>query len=145
MQADSVSSTSPNPEALGKSTPGRGYVVVIYGLYIGSIMAVVTAPIGAVIAYWRLGRSAAWLDTHLLFQLLTFWIGVLAIAAGLVLWRISGALNLAPIYAWAFGYLFFTIAIGWLMGRCGVGIHRLMANRPIDAPKSWLFGLGKRS
>ena len=25
----------------GKNTPGRGYVVVIYGLYIGSIMAVI--------------------------------------------------------------------------------------------------------
>lgn len=142
MQVDLSQSTPANTEELGKSTPGRGYVVVIYGLYIGSIMAVITAPIGAVIAHLRLGRSAAWLDTHFLFQLRTFWIGVLAMASGLLLWRVSGVIALAPIYAWAFGYLFFTVAIAWMMGRCGVGIHRLMANRPIEAPKSWLFGLG---
>lgn len=143
MQVDSPPSTSNNAEELGKNTPGRGYVVVIYGLYIGSIMAVVTAPIGALIAHLRLGRSAAWLDSHLLFQLRTFWLGVLAIIVGLALWQISGALDLAPLYAWSFGYLFFTIAIAWMMGRCGVGVHRLMSNRPINAPKSWLFGLGK--
>jgi len=145
MQADLVPLTSNGAEQLGKNTPGRGYVVVIYGLYIASIMAVVTAPIGAVIAHIRLGRSAAWLDTHLLFQLHTFWLGVLGLAIGLLLWRTSGMLDLAPIYAWSFGYLFFTIAIAWMMGRCGVGIHRLMTNRPITAPKSWLFGLGKRA
>lgn len=144
MQVDSSQSTPTNTEELGKSTPGRGYVVVIYGLYIGSIMAVVTAPIGAAIAHLRLGRSAAWLDTHLQFQIRTFWLGILAIIVGLALWRVSGAIDLAPIYAWSFGYLFFTLAIAWMMGRCGVGIHRLMANSPIDAPKSWLFGIGKR-
>lgn len=145
MQEDLTPSTFNNAEDLGKNTPGRGYVVVIYGLYISSIMAVVTAPIGAAIAHLRLGRSAAWLDTHLIFQLHTFWIGVLAITTSLLLWRVSGSIDLSPIYAWSFGYLFFTIAIAWMMGRCGVGIHRLMANRPIDRPKSWLFGLGKGS
>ena len=44
-----------------KSEPGRGYVVVIYGLYIGSIIALVTAPLGALVAHYRLGRGAAWL------------------------------------------------------------------------------------
>lgn len=145
MQVDLAPSAPTSSEELGKSTPGRGYVVVIYGLYIGSIMAVITAPIGAVIAHLRLRRSAAWLDTHLVFQLRTFWLGVMAITIGLALWRVPGALDLAPIYAWSFGYLFFTAAIAWMMGRCGVGIHCLMANRPINAPKSWLFGTGKRT
>ncbi len=131
-----------NSEQLGKRTPGRGYVVVVYGLYIASIMAVVTAPIGAVIAYLQLGKRAAWLNTHLVFQLRTFLLGVVAILVALACWRTFGWLDLAPVYAWSFGYLFFTVAIAWMMGRCGVGIHRLMANRSIDAPKSWLFGLG---
>ncbi len=145
MQGNLTKPTPSKAEKLGKDTPGRGYVVVIYGLYIGSIMAVVTAPLGAVIAHIQLGRSHSWLDTHLRFQLRTFWIGLLAIIVGLLLWQVTGALGLPPIYAWSFGYLFFTLGIAWMMGRCGVGIHLLMANRPIDAPQSWLFGLGKNA
>lgn len=142
MSIDLSPSTSSNAEELGKSTPGRGYVVIIYGLYIGSIMAVITAPIGAAIAHLRIGRSAPWLDTHLLFQLRTFWLGLFAMGISLLLWWAANVMGLAPIYAWSFGYLFFTAGIAWMMGRCGVGVHRLMANRPIDSPKSWLFGLG---
>lgn len=127
-----------------KSTPGRGYVVVIYGLYIGSIMAVVTAPLGALIAFIRLGRGDAWLDTHLRFQIRTFVLGLLAAAFALLLWRGAGMAGVAPVYAWAFGYLFFTVGLAWMMARCAVGLHRLMSNRAIDKPGSWLFGVGKR-
>lgn len=134
---------SQRAENAGKDTPGRGYVVVIYGLYIGSIMAVVTAPLGALIAHLRKGRSDSWLDTHLSFQIRTFWLGATAGAAALMLWYSLGYLAISPVSAWAFGYLFFTLGIIWMMGRCAVGIHRLTSNRPIDAPKSWLFGLGK--
>ncbi len=127
-----------------KSTPGRGYIVVIYGLYIGSIMAVVTAPLGALIAHLRLRRGAAWLDTHLQFQIRTFWLGLAAAVAAFLLWQAAGQLGLSSVYAWAFGYLFFTAGIIWMMARCAVGIHRLTSNRAIDAPKSWFFGLGKQ-
>ncbi|MCB1676744.1 MAG: hypothetical protein KDI01_10660 [Halioglobus sp.] len=139
MQPRSAQSLSTEP-VRDKSAPGRGYVVVIYGLYIGSIMAVVTAPIGAIIAHLRLGRGAAWLDTHLRFQIRTFWLGVLAACGAVLLWQAAGFAGLPPVYAWSFGYLFFTLGIAWMMGRCGVGIHRLTANRPIDRPASWLFG-----
>lgn len=145
MSSNTIVSGSRGEEAHDKSTPGRGYVVVIYGLYIGSIMAVVTAPIGALIAHIRLGRGAAWLDTHLQFQTRTFWLGMVAAATALLLWRVAGQLGISPVYAWAFGYLFFTVAIIWMMGRCAVGIHRLTSNQPIDAPKSWLFGVGKQA
>jgi uncharacterized membrane protein len=143
MSSNSTISTPAKPEAHDKSTPGRGYVVVIYGLYIGSIMAVVTAPLGALIAHLRLGRGAPWLDTHLRFQIRTFWLGVLAAAVALLVWQVSGLAELSPLYAWSFGYLFFTLGIVWMMARCAVGIHRLTSNRAIDAPKSWLFGLSK--
>lgn len=129
------------PETYDRNTPGRGYVVVIYGLYIGSIMAVVTAPLGMLLAWARLGRSASWLDTHLRFQIRTFWLGAVAAAVALLLWQLAGRAAFAPIYAWSFGYLFFTLALVWMMARCAVGIHRLTANRPIDAPRSWWFGL----
>jgi len=142
MESPSVEHSQPADNA-GKDTPGRGYVVVIYGLYIGSIMALVTAPIGALIAHLRKGRSDAWLDSHLSFQIRTFWLGVTAAVGALLLWQAVGQFGMSPLYAWSFGYLFFTLGIIWMMGRCAVGIHRLTSNRPIDAPKSWLFGLGK--
>lgn len=145
MYPDTTTSGSPKEEVHDKSTPGRGFVVVIYALYVGSIMTVVTAPIGALVAHLRRGRGAAWLDTHLQFQIRTFWLGTLAAAVALLLWRIVGQLGLSPVYAWTFGYLFFTLGIVWMMGRCAVGVHRLTSNRPIDAPKSWLFGLGKQA
>jgi uncharacterized membrane protein len=139
-----TSSELPKTQAQDKSTPGRGYVVVIYGLYIGSIMAVVTAPLGALIAHLRRGRGAAWLDTHLQFQIRTFWLGILAAAVALLLWQAAGKLGASPVYAWAFGYLFFTAGIIWMMARCAVGIHRLTSNQAIDTPTSLLFGLGRR-
>jgi uncharacterized membrane protein len=144
MSSNSTVSASARSEVYDRSTPGRGYVVIIYGLYIGSIMAVVTAPLGAFIAHWRLGRGAEWLDTHLLYQIHTFWLGILAAIVALLLWWGTSLVGLAPIYAWAFGYLFFTLGISWMMARCAVGIHRLTSNRAIDAPKSWLFGMSKR-
>lgn len=141
MPSSSDIAASPVATEHDKSTPGRGYVVVIYGLYIGSIMAVVTAPLGALIAHFRWRKSASWLDTHLQFQLRTFWLGTVAAIVALLLWQSAGRLGMSSIYAWIFGYLFFTFGIIWMMGRCAVGIHRLTSNRGIDAPKSWLFGL----
>ena len=144
MSSNSAVSGPSGDEVHDKSTPGRGYVVVIYGLYIGSIMAVVTAPIGALIAHLRKGRGAAWLDTHLQLQIRTFWLGMAAAATALLLWRMTGQMELSSVYAWTFGYLFFTVGIIWMMARCAVGIHRLTSNQAIDAPRSWLFGLGKK-
>lgn len=141
MPSDLSTARTPQTVIHDKNAPGRGYVVVIYGLYIGSIMAVVTAPIGMCIALIRLGRGAAWLDTHLRFQIRTFWLGVLAALVALLLWHIAGRMSLPSVYAWAFGYLFFTLGIVWMMARCAVGIHRLTSNRAIDAPRSWLFGV----
>jgi uncharacterized membrane protein len=145
MPQNSIEPIADRPEVYDKSAAGRGYVVVIYGLYISSIMAVVTAPLGALIARLRLGRGEPWLDTHLRFQIRTFWLGVLAAMVALLLWQVAGVLGLSPVYAWSFGYLFFTCGIAWMMARCAVGIHRLTSNRAIDAPKSWLFGRSKRA
>lgn len=101
-------------------------------------------PTGRPLAHLRLGRGAAWLDTHLRFQIRTFWLGILAAAVALLLWQFAALMGLSPVYAWSFGYFFFTLEIVWMIARCAVGIHRLTANRAIDAPKSWLFGLGNR-
>jgi len=132
-------------ERRDKRSPGRGYVVVIYSLYIGSIMTLVSAPLGALIAHLRLGRGARWIDTHLRFQIRTFWLGLMATLLALITWHLAGLAGLPPVYAWSFGYVFATLGITWMMARCAVGVHRLTSNEAIDAPESWLFGLGKKT
>ncbi|MAC33837.1 MAG: hypothetical protein CME38_09590 [Haliea sp.] len=127
-------------EPRSKDSPGRGVAVIVYGLYLGAIMTLVTLPLGALLAALGLRRSAGWVATHLRFQLWTFLGLTVSGIAALLLWQLLGQMAAPPMSAWAFGYLYFTLAIGWMIGRCGVGIHRLTANRPIERPDSLLFG-----
>ncbi|MFN2338517.1 MAG: DUF4870 family protein [Gammaproteobacteria bacterium] len=107
---------------------GKGVAMVVYILFLGGIMMLFTAPIGVLIAHLKRGRVGPWVDSHLLFQIRTFWLGLPALAAGLLLaWNLSG-------------YLIITAWVVWAIGRCGVGIHRLIDNRPIDEPRSLWFG-----
>jgi uncharacterized membrane protein len=130
-----------HPEtALTPDTRGRGLAAVIYVLYLGSIMAVITAPIGVMIAHLRRGRVSPMADSHLLFQIRTFWLGALGGAIALVTWNLLGWIS-APAWAsWTLGYGFFTACLIWTIARCGVGIQRLMSSRPVDDPRSLLFG-----
>ncbi len=125
-----------------KNATGRGWAVVIYGLLLGAIMTVVTAPVAAILAHWRGHRSASWVASHLRFQARTFWIGLLACVLAFAVWQGLGYLGTPPLTAWTFGYLFFTALLIWLVGRCAVGIHRLLDNKAISNPDSLGFGLG---
>ncbi|MCE8034974.1 MAG: hypothetical protein LPK20_05395 [Halomonas sp.] len=133
-----VSYSNTQPDAL--DTRGRGLAAIVYVLYLGSVMAVITAPIGVLIAHWRRRHAADWVASHLQFQIRTFWLGALGGAAALGAWNLLGLIG-APAWAsWVLGYGFFTACLAWTMGRCGVGIHRLLHDRAIDAPRSLLFG-----
>lgn len=126
--------------ALKSGSPGRGAAILIYAFYLASVMAVITAPLGVALAHFKRGRGADWVDSHLRFQIRTFWLGAVAGGIGLLLWNLLGYLDAPPGIAWGLGYLFFTFCLIWMVGRCGVGIHRLMANRPIDNVRSLAFG-----
>ncbi|GAA3905677.1 hypothetical protein GCM10022228_14920 [Halomonas cibimaris] len=125
---------------LNKQDPGRGAAVIVYWLLLGSIMAVITAPIGALVAHLKYRQAAPWVQSHLQFQLRTFWLGVLAGAVFAAVWQLLGMVGVSPLGPWAMGYAFFTACFIWLIGRCGVGAARLMTNRPIPNPKSPAFG-----
>jgi uncharacterized membrane protein len=122
------------------NSPGRGAAVLIYAFYMASVMAVITAPLGVALAHYKRGRGAEWVDSHFHFQIRTFWLGAVAGGIGLLLWNLLGRFDAPPGIAWGLGYLFFTACLIWMLARCGVGIHRLMANRAIDAPRSLAFG-----
>ncbi|MGJ7462219.1 DUF4870 family protein [Halomonas sp. MA07-2] len=137
----SHSDTALTPDtALAPDTRGRGLAAVIYVLYLGSIMAVVTAPIGVLIAHLRRGRVSPLVDSHLLFQIRTFWLGALGGGIALVAWNLLGWIGAPAWTSWTLGYGFFTACLIWTIARCGVGIQRLMSARPVDNPHSLLFG-----
>lgn len=129
-------------ESHTKNATGRGWAVVIYGLLLATIMTVVTAPVAAILAHWHRHQSARWVASHLRFQARTFWIGLLACVLAFAVWQGFGYMDTPPLTAWAFGYLFFTALLIWLVGRCAVGIHRLLDNRAISNPDSLGFGMG---
>lgn len=129
------------PGATLDNERGKKLAAVVYVLYLGSVLAVVTAPVGVLLAHLRRRHAADWVASHLQFQIRTFWLGIVGAALCLVAWQLFGWLSLPAWAPWALGYGFFTACLIWMVGRCGVGIHRLMAGRPIDAPKSlWLGG-----
>jgi len=127
-------------ELLDKQAPGRGAAIIVYMLFLGSVMTVVTAPIGALIAHLKYRRAAPWVQSHLQFQLRTFWLGVLGGALFAIAWQLLGVAGFSPMAPWALGYVYFTVCLIWMVGRCGVGIARLTTNRPVPRPRSLAFG-----
>ncbi len=140
MSGTDTQETRDAPAQTGKDSPGRGTAIIVYGLYLGAIMSLVTLPLGALLAHYRLGHSAPWVRSHLRFQVRTFWWMVAASASAVGLWQLLGILDMAPLAAWTFGYLYITALLVWFVARCGVGIHRLTSNLPIERPGSALFG-----
>jgi len=128
---------SGNPD---KSARGRGAAIIIYMLFLGSVLAVVTAPIGVLIAHVKHRGAEPWVQSHLQFQIRTFWLGVLGGAAFIAAWQLLGLVGIPPMAPWAMGYLYFTACMIWMVGRCAVGIARLTSNRPVDNPRSLAFG-----
>ncbi|MCL7941754.1 hypothetical protein M8009_15805 [Halomonas sp. ATCH28] len=123
-----------------KAAPGRGAAIVVYMLFLGSVLAVVTAPIGVLIAHVKRHRAEPWVQSHLQFQIRTFWLGVLGGAVFIATWQLLGRVGIPPMAPWALGYIYFTACLIWMVGRCAVGIARLTSNRPLDNPRSLAFG-----
>lgn len=139
-------SSSPMPHSeTPLDTRGRGLAAIIYILYLGSIMAVVTAPIGVLIAHLCRRNTADWVGSHLLFQIRTFWLGALGGVAALAVWNLLGLVGAPSWASWVLGYVFFTACLVWTIGRCGVGINRLLHDSAINDPRSLLFGGAKVS
>jgi|TARA_R100001369_G_scaffold8294_4_gene20456 uncharacterized membrane protein len=109
-------------------------------LFLGSVLAIVTAPIGALIAHMKKNDAEEWVASHLQFQIRTFWLGLLGGVLFTAIWHLLGWIGLPAVAPWALGYLYFTACLIWMVGRCGVGITHLTNNRPIANPRSLAFG-----
>lgn len=138
MSSPSVLSAHQPPSLA--SGRGRGTAIIVYMLFLGSVLAVVTAPLGVVIAHWKRRSADDWVASHFTFQIRTFWLGVVGGGIFVAAWQLLGVIGLPPMAPWAMGYIYFTICLIWMVARCGVGIQRLTSNRPIDNPRSLAFG-----
>lgn len=136
----SSTSVSSHPPSTLTSSHGRGTAIIVYMLFLGSVLAVVTAPLGVLIAHWKRRSADDWVATHFSFQIRTFWLGVAGGAVFVAAWQLMGLTGLPPMAPWAMGYVYFTVCLIWMVARCGVGIQRLNSNRPIDNPRSLTFG-----
>lgn len=132
--------TASDSPLLFKKSRGRGTAIVVYMLFLGSVLAVVTAPIGVIIAHMKKKDAEEWVASHLQFQIRTFWLGVLGGVVFTAIWHLLGWIGLPAVAPWALGYLYFTACLIWMVGRCGVGITHLTNNRPVANPRSLAFG-----
>ncbi|WP_280546960.1 MULTISPECIES: hypothetical protein [unclassified Halomonas] len=128
---------SANPH---KADRGRGAAIVVYMLFLGSVLAVVTAPVGVLIAHLKRRGAEPWVQSHLQFQIRTFWLGVLGGGLFIATWQLLGLVGAPAVAPWALGYIYFTACLIWMVARCGVGISRLTANQPVTNPCSLAFG-----
>ncbi|WFM71200.1 hypothetical protein [Halomonas sp. CKK8] len=128
---------SVNPE---KAARGRGAAIVVYMLFLGSVLTVVTAPIGVLVAHLKRRRAEPWVQSHLQFQVRTFWLGMLGGGLFVATWQLLGLVGAPAVAPWALGYIYFTACLIWMVARCGVGISRLTSNQPVANPRSLAFG-----
>lgn len=115
-------------ETTGEGTNPRTWAIVVWGLYLASIVTVfLTAVLGLVIAYIKRPDLAGTpYQSHMTSAIRTFWIGL----AGSL---IGYALTLVLI-----GFVIIPVVLIWVLFRCIRGLIRALDARAIDDPRGWL-------
>lgn len=122
------SSEHPSVASSGAEQVNKTIPLIVYVLYLTSLLVGLTQLVGVVMAYIYRAEAPAWQQTHYHFQIRTFWIGLLFLVVGLVLSAIF------------IGFLILLFWVIWLVVRCVKGISLLQKNEPIQNPTSWGFG-----
>jgi uncharacterized membrane protein len=106
----------------------RQMAFVIYILYLAHFVPVlgwVATVVGLVLAYMERPTAPAWLQSHYLYQIRTFWIGLLYGTVSLLLCVILVGIPLL-MATWI-----------WFIVRCALGLSRLLRTEPYPTPESW--------
>ena len=108
-----------------KSTGGtdlRQYTMIIYILYIASVLIGVTSIVGIIMAYIkRADFAGSEYEDHITYLIRTFWISLIGYLIGIVLMFIGIG-------------MFIIIAVGiWFLYRSIAGFIKFNDNKPIDA------------
>ena len=109
-------------------TPNKTWVIVVYVLYLIGFFTAITALVGVIMAYVKRQEATPIEQSHLQFQIRTFWIGLLMVVVGSILTAI------------VIGGLLLLVWFVWTLVRCIKGLMRINEGRGIDEPTSLLFG-----
>jgi len=109
------------------SDDGKQLALLNYILYFIGFFTGLTALVGLIIAYLKKSDAVEWVQSHFVYQIRTFWIGLL--------WLVIGGLA-SFIFI---GYLLLAWWLVWTLVRCIKGVLRLGDNRPIEDPLTWMW------
>jgi uncharacterized membrane protein len=126
----SESPVVPPPAAPVAATPmadDRQTALIVYILMLVPFVVPVTHIVGLVMAYVSRDTAPDWLKSHYTFQIRTFWIGLLYMAAACVLCVVL------------IGFVLVPLVIVWYIVRCSLGLARLMRSEPYPTADSWTF------
>jgi uncharacterized membrane protein len=118
----------PAKQAVNPIVDDRGLAFAVYILYFVGYLTGITSLIGVTVAYLQQYSAGPELRSHYAFQVRTFWIGVIFLVVGGVLF-FSGI-----------GVLILLGGFFWSLMRNTKGMLALNRNEPIANPNSWLFG-----
>jgi uncharacterized membrane protein len=102
--------------------------LIVYVLYGVGYFTGFSALVGVIIAHVKVDDADPVLRSHYLFQIRTFWIGLLYLTIGFVLCIVLVGI---PILFWW---------LVWSLIRIVKGIMAFNEHKPIVHPRSWLFG-----
>lgn len=106
--------------------PNPVNVKLIYAAYLASLAIPFVALIGVFVAHQALkANPSAWLATHYVFQIRTFWIGLVANV-------IAYALSFAGV-----GLLLFPLIAVWVVARAVKGLIRVAHRAPVENPNGF--------
>ncbi|TIX40047.1 MAG: hypothetical protein E5V19_05430, partial [Mesorhizobium sp.] len=108
--------------------PGSTNALVIYILYLASLVIGVTGIVGIVLAYINRGKAGGFVESHYTFLIRTFWIGLLYALISVVLMMVAIGV-----------VLMFAVAV-WFIARCILGLQALQRGEPVKDPESWFLG-----
>ena len=121
---DAAGPEAPQPPLISN----YGLVLPVYILYLVGFLTGITFLVGVVIAYLQRGKTDSVCETHIQFQITTFWIGLLFFFVGLLTISIG------------IGVLILICGVIWTLIRCVKGLLLLNTRERIHNPKSWWLG-----
>jgi uncharacterized membrane protein len=121
---DATGPTAPQPPLISN----YGLVLTVYILYLVGFLTGITFLVGVIIAYLQRGRTDSVCESHIQFQITTFWIGLVFFLVGLLTIHIG------------IGVLILICWVVWTLTRCVKGLLVLNTREPIRNPNSWWLG-----
>ena len=119
--------------------PNYVLLLAVYILYLVGFATVITFLVGVIVAYQQRGKTDSVCESHIQFQIRTFWMAVLlgllvalTVGGGLT----PGASGLLVVICGVISIVLFFL----LLTRCVKGFLTLNTREPIHNPKSWWLG-----